>query len=513
MSYWRGKGFVKTARIRLQIVVALSGAVIMSLEILGSRVLAPSYGSSVYVWGSLLTVFLTALAAGYALGGRLADRHPETSAISLILAGAAVLILPSIQFAPGLLAALGRAGWDMRLGSLAAALLLFLPPSLLMGMVSPFAVRVAVPHLEKVGAIAGGYSALSTAGSIVGTLATAFLLIPMFPVPTLLLGLAGTLVLGAVLLMASRATVLAAGLAALACVVTGFSRRPAEADAGVKILVSRDTAYHHLQVFEFEQDAVRMMRFDNLTQGGMNLKRPERSVFGYDEAFFGAFALKPGIRRVCVIGLGAGTFPRRLAQLLPEAQIDTVEIDPVVAQIAKEYFAFPESERNRIFVEDGRVFLARGGAPYDLIVLDAYNATGVPFHLMTREFFALAKSRLSRNGVFAANFLGHVMGEKGELFWSALRTIRNQFGQVYVMAPDLAEGSSAFQRNAIVLATVSADPVSPEQFKSNAGQIVQKWRVAALLTYAAAVLRNPPPRIEAPELSDSFAPVEALQSF
>ncbi|HEY7862201.1 MAG TPA: fused MFS/spermidine synthase, partial [Thermoanaerobaculia bacterium] len=327
----------------------------------------------------------------------------------------------------------------------------------------------------------------------------------------LLLGLAGTLAFCALLLMANRATVLAASLAALACVVTGFTRRPAEVDAGVRMLESRDTAYHHLQVFDL--DRVRMMRFDNLTQGGMNLDRPERSVFGYDEAFFAAFALNPKIRRVCVIGLGVGTFPRRLSELLPEAQIETVEIDPVVADMARRHFAFPESERNKIIIEDGRVFLARGGAPYDLIVLDAYNATGVPFHLMTREFFALAKSRLSRDGVFAANFLGRVMGERGELFWAALRTIRTQFGQTYLMAPDLKEGDTAFVRNAIVLATVSADPMTPEQFRSNAGQVSQQWRLASLGVYSDVVVRSPSPRIDVPELSDTFAPVEALQSF
>jgi spermidine synthase len=365
--------------------------------------------------------------------------------------------------------------------------------------------------MDRVGSVAGSYSALSTAGSILGTLATAFVLIPMFSVPTLLLVLAGTLVLCAILLMANRATVLAASLAALACVVTGFTRRPPADISGIKILLSRDTAYHHLQVYQM--DRVRLMRFDNLTQGGVNLDRPDRSVFGYDEAFFAAWAVKPGIKRVCVIGLGAGTFPRRLSEVFPDAHIDTVEIDPVVAQVAREYFGFKESEKNKIHIEDGRVFLARAGEPYDLIVLDAYNATGIPFHLMTREFFALARTRLTRDGVFAANFLGKVMGERGELFWAAYRTLRRVFGQTYLMAPDLKEGETAFIRNAIIVATVSADPVTPEQFRANGATVARQWRLGALEVFTSIVRRSPPAPIEVPELSDAYAPIEALQSF
>ena len=162
----------------------------MSLEILGSRVLAPHYGSSVYVWGSLITTFLTALAVGYWLGGRLADYRPHPDAVSLILACAAVLILPAVAWGSALLSLVSRAGWDVRWSALAASLVLFLPSSLALGMVSPFAVRISASRLERVGSVSGGFSALSAFGSILGTLLMAFVLIPAFGVPSLLLGLA-----------------------------------------------------------------------------------------------------------------------------------------------------------------------------------------------------------------------------------------------------------------------------------------------------------------------------------
>src|ERR1700675_4938436 len=152
----------------LKIVVATAGAVLMALEILGSRVLAPSYGSSVYVWGSLISTFLTALALGYGFGGRLADRRPSAAVLSVILSVGAVLILPCVAWGGALLRALVASGLDARWSVLAAAVLLSLPASTAMGMVTPFAVRIAIRQMEAAGSVAGGYSALSTAGSILG---------------------------------------------------------------------------------------------------------------------------------------------------------------------------------------------------------------------------------------------------------------------------------------------------------------------------------------------------------
>jgi MFS family permease len=220
----------------------------MALEILGSRVLAPRYGSSVYVWGSLISTFLAALAVGYAWGGRMADRRPSPAVLSIILSIAAVLILPCVMWGATLLDMLARSGLESRWAVLLAAILLFLPPSLAMGMVTPFAVRIAIPRMEAAGAIAGGYSALSTAGSIVGTLLTTFVLIPAFAVTNLLLALAGTLVLSALLLVRERASVAIAVLAASSCGLAGLVRQDV---AGTeRLLLRKDTAYHHITVTE-----------------------------------------------------------------------------------------------------------------------------------------------------------------------------------------------------------------------------------------------------------------------
>ena len=496
---------------RLKTVVALSGAVLMSLEILGSRVLAPTYGSSVYVWGGLITTFLVALAVGYAVGGRLADRRPTTALLSVILAAAAALVLPAVVWAPGLLRRLGDAGGDVRWSALLAALILFLPPSLAMGMVSPFAVRLAIRGAERAGSVAGGYSALSTAGSIVGTLGTAFVLIPLLPVQVLLLGLAATLAVCALLLVGGRASAIASGTAVLACGLAGFTQGPPASIGGEKVLLRKDTPYHHIAVTEM--DSTRYLRFDNLRQSAVNITDPGRFVLNFEQSFFLPFAVRPGIRRICMIGLGGGVFPREISSVAPDVSIESVEIDPAVRDIAKEFFLYAEGPRVRTTIEDGRVFLSRPGPLYDLVVLDAFNSTGVPFHLTTREFFEAVRRRTAPDGVFVGNYIGSLMGREGKLFWASYATIRRQFGQVYVSSPEIAAGSRSPKGNVFLLATMSNDPVPLELIREHAAKLGRQWRLPQLADFANAMVHSPEPPEGTPELTDAYAPVEALQNF
>jgi spermidine synthase len=495
----------------LKIVVVLAGAVLMALEILGSRVLAPRYGSSVYVWGSLISTFLVALSVGYALGGRLADRRPSLAAVSVVLSLAAVLMLPSVVWPEKILDWIARFDWDVRWSALAAAILLFLPASLAMGMVTPFAVRIGIRRMEAAGTVSGGYSALSTAGSIAGTLAATFLLIPAFPVGTLLIGLAGTLLVCAAVLARDRPSAIGALIAALALAAAAAGRTPPAPAGGETVLLRQDTPYHHLVVTQL--DSSRWLRFDALTQSGVDLSQPQRSLVGYDEALLVTLAFRPGIRRVCVIGLGGGSFQRALARMLPEAEIESVEIDPVVRDVALRYFLYEESERVRTVIADGRVFLAQPGPAYDLIVLDAFNSTGVPFHLTTREFFAIVRRRLTPDGIFAANFVGQLMGGEGRLFWATYRTIQRQFGQVWVASPYIREGRPPIAGNIIVYATVSADPLDVEALQRSAAELARRWDLRNTAYYMGSLVHAPEAPDGIPELTDAYAPVEALQNF
>ena len=495
----------------LKIVVVIAGAVLMALEILGSRVLAPHYGSSVYVWGSLISTFLVALSVGYAVGGRLADRRPSIAALSIVLSAAGVLMAPVIAWPDRILDAIGRFDWDVRWSALAAAVILFLPASLAMGMVTPFAVRIGIRRLEAAGRVSGGYSALSTAGSIAGTLAATFLLIPVFPVGTLLAALAGTLVLCAAILVRNRASAVAALVGAGAVAAAVWGRLPPAANGGETVLHRQDTAYHHLVVTQL--DSSRFLRFDALTQSGIDLEHPHRSVVGYDEGLLAVLAFRPDLRRVCIIGLGGASFQRELARLRPDVEIDSIEIDPVVRDVARKYFLYRESDLVRTVISDGRVFLSRPGPPYDLIVLDAFHSTGVPFHLTTREFFEIVRRRLSPRGIFAANFVGQLMGGEGRLFWATYKTIRRQFAQVWVSSSYILDGRAPVAGNILVYALASPDPLDVETVRRNAAALSEKWELRNTDYYMRSLVRSPEPPAGIPELTDAYAPVEALQNF
>jgi hypothetical protein len=216
--------------------------------------MAPVFGTSIFVWGSLITTFLASLAAGYALGGRLADRRPRASLLGGILVGAGLLVWLLLARPAPLLALCAAAPVPDRFQALLAALLLFALPSVLMGAVSPFATRLAAREVGTIGQTAGSLAALSTAGSIVGTFSMTFLFIPAFPIEPILFGVGATLVLCGAFAsrdgLPARLGIAAAGLAAAAAV---FLVRPERVPSPVpdgKVVFRKETAYHRLLVVD-----------------------------------------------------------------------------------------------------------------------------------------------------------------------------------------------------------------------------------------------------------------------
>ncbi|MDQ7829600.1 MAG: fused MFS/spermidine synthase [Armatimonadota bacterium] len=492
----------------LRVVVFGAGAVLMGLEIVGSRVLAPFFGSSVYVWGSLISIFLAALSAGYYLGGVLADRRPSPGvlALALLSAGGLILLLPVL--APPVLEAFADRDLGPRLSPLLASILLFAPPGVLLGMTSPFAVKLAATDLATVGNVAGVLYAISTAGSIAGTLLTAFFLIPTFGVRTILYTLGGALVLFSALL-AVRVRVPRPALTAL--LVAGLLVPPAlAAPAEPRILLERDTAYHHLIVME--QGTVRYLRFNRSIQGGMYLNDPYLSPLAYTDYVHLAWLFHPQIRRVLVVGLGAGSVPKRFWRDYPQVVIDSVEIDPVVVEVAKQYFAVREDARHRIIVSDGRVFLRRTDQRYDLIVMDAYHHDGIPFHLVTREFFELARTRLTPSGVIAANIVGALEGRESKLFRAIYKTYGQVFPGLYPFPVNyLPERDGETVRTIILIATARTG-LTRAQLTEGARTLRRRRFITFPLfdRFVANLYDRPIPTSDVPVLTDDYAPVDIL---
>lgn len=527
--------------------VFTSGAVLLGVEIAASRVLAPFFGNSLFVWGSLIGVVLTGLAVGYWLGGVLADRLPATGLLLVVmgLAGLSVLAIPVVD--ESVLEAVVR--WDPgpRLNPLLAAVILFGPMSVLMACVTPVAVRLRARSLARVGRTAGRLFSVSTAGSIVGTLATAFFLIPEFGTDQLL-GLAATALFAAIVVVTvAERLAIAAVLAALATVGAGAAAvalapetggtlseaasqnwsplyrlrgsetvldardpRAGIAQSEVRVVYSRDTQYHRLSVVE---DAdTRYLRFDNSLQSAMYVDDPLRTRFAYTDLFHLSLAYNPGAQDVLFVGLGAGSSEKRMLEDFPEVRMHAVEIDPVVVDVAHDFFAVPRDDpRLEISVGDGRRFLADEERRWDAIVIDAFFADAVPFHLVTREFLELARTRLEPGGVVVTNAIGSISGPGSRLFRSIYKTYRTAFPTV-VVHPAILEGDEGEEtfRNLILVATEQAAPQRTflaerwEEIRADA-PTAPDLRQAILDRHDALI-----PTDDVPVLTDDYAPTDAL---
>ncbi|HEY3314968.1 MAG TPA: fused MFS/spermidine synthase [Bacillota bacterium] len=508
----------------LEALVFSGGAALMALELVGSRVLAPSFGNSIFVWGSLIGVFMTALSGGYYLGGRLADRWPSKRLLAVIIfaAGAWVAVLPS--FSGPFTAWVAGLGMGPKAGPLTAAGALFTGPSLLLGTLSPFALKLRTKDLKAVGNTAGALYAVSTVGSIAGTLTTAFWLVPAFSVRMILaaLGVFLGLLGGIDLILASRRRALTgASLALLLAGVTAIGplRGPLAASVlGEKVIFDRETLYHHVRVVDVGDS--RFLRFDNSWQSGMYRSDPLRPRFLYTDFFNLARLWQPEPRRALFIGLGGGSAVKSFLADHPRLSIDVAEIDPAVIEVARRYFAVPEDgQRLAVKAEDGRLFLRAASGGYDLIVLDAYYADAVPFHLFTQEFFRLARERLSPGGVLAINVVASLEGRQSHLFRSVYRTLTTVFSRVYPFAVPLsaAERPDGLdrqgQRNIIIFTTNDGRAYDAAELKAVAAELDESGagKTKTLGAYAEGLQdATSVETADVPVLSDDYAPVDAL---
>lgn len=532
----------------LSVVVFLSGAVLLGVEIAASRVLAPTFGSSLYVWGSLIGVVLTGLAIGYALGGGLADRWPSPLLLvsALALGAALVLAIPLLDEW-----VLDRVtGWDPgpRLNPLVASVALFGPASIVLASVTPIAVRLAARSLERLGRTAGRLFSVSTAGSIVGTFATAFWLVPSYGTDQLMaLGAVGLLCAALLLAVVERrwlpavATAAAVGVASLAVVALEpesvarleasdarnwsplvrqrEQRVPRQLDpadvadrnSGFTVREARDTRYHRMVVVE--DDESRYLRFDSSFQSGMYLDDPYRTRFAYSDYLHLGLAYEPGATKVLVVGLGGAAAPKRLWRDFDDVTVTAVELDPDVVDVAYRWFDMPRDPRIRVEVGDGRQFLQRSDERWDVIMVDAFYSDGVPFHLTTLEFVELLRSRLRPGGVVATNVIGALAGDASRLTRAVTKTYAGVFPTVE-LHPVYEGKFDRFPedtRNIVLVATERASP--------SIARLQKTWdEVRAARARSAPDLRRAIgdrwerllPIDDVPYLTDGYAPTDAL---
>jgi spermidine synthase len=392
----RGPSFQAT----LTGVVFAAGVGSLATEIAASRLLAPYFGNSTIVWANVIGLVLASLSVGYWLGGRLADRRPVPRALGVVVTAAACLVAITPFVARPLLdfsvEGLDRVSAGAAIGSFFGVLVLFVPPVILLGMVAPFAIRLALTDVESAGSVAGRLYAVSTVGSLLGTFLSALVLIPAIGTQRTLLVSAALIGLGGALLLGRRWLVLAAAIAALVLIPPG-AVKPQEG-----VLFEDETRYQFIQVVE--REGVRRLYLDEGLATHSVWRRNEVLTGGVWDTYLAVPDLlgRPP-ERVAMLGNAAGTAARAYDRYYPTARIDGVEIDPAVSDVGRRYFEMDGLERLEVHDMDARSFLRQTDERYDLIIVDAYRPPYVPFYLATEEFFELVRDRLRPGGLVALN--------------------------------------------------------------------------------------------------------------
>ena len=394
----------------LSVLVFVVGTGSLGAEIAVARLMAPFFGASTIVWANTIGVVLVALALGYWLGGRLADRNPTLTGLCRMVLAAGVLLaaVPFVAqpFFDVSVDALDEISAGAFAGSLLAVLALVAVPVMLLGAASPYALRLAVPDVAHAGRVAGRLYAISTAGSLVGTMSSSLLLIPFIGTQRTFLVFALAIAAVAVAGLGLRFSP-APALLALAIAVPVGTVKASEAG---EVIYEAETETQYAQVVE-EPDGDRILQL-NEGQAIHSLLKPGSYLTGryWDGLIVLPFAaLERAPRRVAILGNAAGTAARMYDHYFPAARVDGVEIDGELTEIGRRYFDLPAGRNVQTHTDDARPWLRRSPGGYDVIVVDAYRQPYIPFYLATREFFALVRERLAAGGVVVVN-VGHPEG-------------------------------------------------------------------------------------------------------
>lgn len=424
-----------------------SGAIVMALEITGSRVITPVFGSSTTTWGILIGIILTGLTVGYFVGGRISDSNPSFEKLCSIIfsTGLFILFIPFIsqqliEFFVEIMPTTSTAAFF-------STLTIFGLPAILLGFVSPYAIKLAAKTLNKIGTTTGNIYSISTLGSIFGTFLTIFVLIPFFEIQNLIFSFGFTLMAISVFKLGRipKITVIVLVLV----FVINLEMLDVNNSFGFdsEVLFEAETPYSSLVVTE--KDNFRTMYIDGAVHSSMNVKEPNKLVLAYTKSFHLANLINPKIDQALFIGGGGFSGPKSFFYNYEQMKIDVSEIDPVVIDIAKKYFFVPDNKRLTVINEDSRVHLTKTENQYDVIILDAYKGYNIPFHLMTEEFYQLLDEKLSSNGIVISNFIGSIEGENSSLFQSTYKTMSKVFPKVYVFPSNV--NSVEYRQNITII--------------------------------------------------------------
>lgn len=407
----------------------------MILELVGSRILAPYVGTSIFVWTSLIGIILGSLSAGYWWGGKISDDNPNYKKFSSLIFLAAVFIGLSTVLKTALFALLYNHIEDIRIESIIAAFALFAPPSVLLGAIAPYAVKLKIKNLNNSGSTVGNLYAISTVGSIFGTFLAGFFLISYFSNTSLLLLLALTLLATSLLAYPDYKSKSKIGLLFF-LILTFTAANLLDNSYRKNGFIDIDTEYNKVWISNATdpetQKPIKIMWLNKESNSAMFLDNPDL-VFNYTKFYRLAAHFKPDLKNSLMLGGGAYSYPKDYLEKFPDAKMDVVEIDPKLTDLAKEYFSLKKNPRLTIYHEDGRVFLNKTKNKYDVIFGDAFKSLySIPYQLTTREATQKMYDSLNEDGVIIINVISALGGKKSEFLQAEYATYKSIFPQVYV---------------------------------------------------------------------------------
>lgn len=486
----------------------LCGMTVMGVELSATRLLAPYFGTSSIVYTVVIGLIMISMSIGNVLGGRSADKHNDLGRLFSLLWIAAlwVAIIPLVgKYIIALVTVLMMyilPGNLLVSGSVISCLLVFSAPLLILGMVSPYLVKLGVRDMENSGRTTGEIYAASTIGSIIGTFIPTFLTIPYIGTMKSFLVFSLALNLTCLYYFITRkkglvksviTTVLTAVLLVLP-VQNPFA-------FWTNVVLEDESLYNYLQVTE-NSDTVILST--NVAFGVQSVYKKNKTLSGlyYDYAVTSPLMLKDASAKkpadILVLGMGTGTFAKECRYFFPESRIDGVEIDQKIVDLSKNYFGLRDDEA-RIYINDGRTFLSSPDAgKYDIVMVDAYHDITIPFHMSTTEFFAQIKEHLKPGGIIMINI--NMRSDKStEVEDYLTQTLRSNMQKVYKF-------SVPNTTNVFVFSSDNTDLLS--DFRNNAGQLDDDNPIKAL---ARSITEN---CFEVTDtkyvFTDDLAPVEVL---
>jgi spermidine synthase len=429
--------------------VFLASGSVLVLEILGVRLLAPYVGLTLETTTAIIGAVLAGIAAGAAAGGWAADRVDARRLLVGLLAAGGLLALATVPLVRGV----GRdAHGDGDVAALSIAMLALFPPAAALSAVTPVVTKLQLRDLQSTGAVVGRLSAWATAGALLGTFGTGFVLVPLMPTSAAVLGVGGLLLLAAAG-VAARLTLAARGAVA-GCLVAAAGLSAATLAAGAPC--DAESAYHCARILsDPARPDDRVLLLDDLAHSYVDLREPQRLAFDYTRWIGDAVdGLAPRGAPVDAVFLGGGgfTLPRWLRATRPGSRATVLEVDADLVDLARRRLGLRTGPGLRVRVGDARVTLRdRPDASADLVVGDAFGGRSLPWHLATREFARDVRRVLRPGGLYALN----VIDQRGlELLRAEAATLLDVFADVRLVAKP-ARGRPAEPRggNLILLAS------------------------------------------------------------